>query len=273
MSRLQSTNNTFAPATSPQQETSSNTNQKIFVGGIPHNISQSELSRYFSKFGEVVRVDLPRNAKNGKLRGFSFVHFSSIASVDNVFSCKVHKLKGKKMAIRRAMKSTDASNLTKNLQNKKLYVSNLPKSNQITEEMIHKFFDSNQKKFRGFCYVIMKDQQDFERILSMEESISFFGNKLSIKSSKTIQEVQTTRTLKKNLKVSLSKDSQTSEESKFNFDLKPKRRLSGQEAKQNNNISNSKKFSKQRSMDQDTGENTLSPLDMRIPHQPINFVY
>lgn len=172
MSNLQSNRQNIAIAQSICQirGTSACTNKKIFVGGIPHNISEEKLYKYFSKFGEVTRVDLPRNAKTGALRGFSFVHFSKSESVDRVFQVKVHKLRGKKMAIRRAMESNKAHNVTKDLQNKKLYVSNFPKSNQITEEMVQECFqrfgpvdrvlmafDSQQKKFRGFCYVIMKN--------------------------------------------------------------------------------------------------------------------
>jgi len=163
---------------SPRTEFSSPTSQKIFVGGIPHDITLEELSDYFSEFGSVKQIDMPRNAKNGKLRGFSFVHFLSSEAVEKVFKKKNHSLKGKSMAIRRAMESNDASNWTKNLQNKKLYVSNLPKSNQITEKMIKRFFerfgpvdrvlmviDSQRKQFRGFCYVVMKNQSDFDYIL------------------------------------------------------------------------------------------------------------
>jgi RNA recognition motif-containing protein len=111
MSRLQSKINQFAPANASARPAS----QKIFVGGIPHNITQSQLSAYFSKFGDIVGIDLPRNAKNGKLRGFCFVHFANASSVEKAFLVRTHKLKGKKMTLRRAMDSGDASSLTKNM--------------------------------------------------------------------------------------------------------------------------------------------------------------
>jgi hypothetical protein len=50
-------------------------------------------------------------------------------------------------------------------------------------------FEGQKRLFRGFCYVIMKNQNDFDHILEMEEKIHLFGHELAIFNSKTIQEV------------------------------------------------------------------------------------
>lgn len=195
------------------------------------------------------------------------------------------------------MDSNDASSHTKDMQNRKLYVSNLPKNNQVTEDMIQQFFerfgpvdrvlmvnDSKLNKFRGFCYVIMKRQKDFDYIMNLEDTINFYGNELDIKNSKTIQEVESTRVFKKNLNIFISDKSESSENGRENkislldaIASKP-RRHSGHSGNNNKTpLSNSKQhiFSKQKSMDQETGENTLSPQLSPIFDQqsPINFVY
>lgn len=108
----------------------------IFVGGIPHNITVSALESYFSQFGTVAKIDLPRHFSSGKLRGFCFVHFQSESQAESVLKGSPHVLNGKKMAVRRAVEQKEASDLTKTLQHKKLYVSNLPASSQITEELV-----------------------------------------------------------------------------------------------------------------------------------------
>lgn len=197
------------------------------------------------------------------------------------------------MAIRRAMESNKAHNVTKDLQNKKLYVSNFPKSNQITEEMVQECFqrfgpvdrvlmafDSQQKKFRGFCYVIMKNQQDFYRILSIQEPVYFFGYKLSIQCSKTVEEVETTRKQNKKKKSNSSQNSRSSQGPQFYRDYSSHEmgRAPGHPVNFSPfDISTSKRFqfrnNKQRSMDQQTMEETLFVMDHHLAQQPQNSVY
>lgn len=38
---------------------------KVFVGGLPHNVTKDEIFSYFSTFGKVVNVDLPKKVKTG----------------------------------------------------------------------------------------------------------------------------------------------------------------------------------------------------------------
>jgi hypothetical protein len=152
--------------------------------------------------------------------------------------------------------------------------------------MIQKFFerfgpvdrvlmavDSKLKKFRGFCYIIMKTKQDFENILRMEEKI---------KSSKTVQEVQCTRVLKKNIRLFFSEKSSSSDSERgFKSDsTRPKtRKNSGGKGNQTHiKLSTSKQplFSKigDTRSDQELGENTLSPFASPLMYPPhVNFVY
>jgi len=36
---------------------------KVFVGGLPHNVTKDEIFIYFCAFGKVVSIDLPQKAK------------------------------------------------------------------------------------------------------------------------------------------------------------------------------------------------------------------
>lgn len=95
-----------------------------------------------------------------------------------------------------------AQEMTRNLQNKKLYVSGFPKTNQVTEDMIKTYFsrfgpvdrvlmamDPKTNSFRGFCYVIMINDSDYDMLVQSQDSFSFFGHSLSVSSAKTSSEI------------------------------------------------------------------------------------
>lgn len=110
---------------------------------------------------------------------------------------------------------------------------------------------------------------------------------MSITSSKTVQEVKVSRTIKNSLKLFSSDEENSSDNSSFGKSnvsneavIGQKGRLSGllgkRKPKQHQSSTSKRKtFSKQkqRSVDQETGENTLSPpLDLS-PNTHINFVF
>jgi RNA recognition motif-containing protein len=88
---------------------------KVFVGGLPHNITKSELFSYFCAFGNVINIDLPMNAKTGKLKGFGFVFFSSPSEMEYALQHESHILKGKKITMRRGLEEDSAQLMTKDL--------------------------------------------------------------------------------------------------------------------------------------------------------------
>lgn len=184
---------------------------KVFVGGLPHDVTKDEIFSYFSTLGKVVKVDLPKKVKTGKLKGFAFVFFSSPCETERVLWNPNHVIKGKIVTVRRGLEDLSAQEMTKDLQNRKLYVSGLPQTSQITEGMVEGFFsrfgpvdrvlmavDPQTKKIRGFCYVIMKNPQDYQMLLDSEHCLSFFGHRLAISPAKTSLEVIEQRRLYRN---------------------------------------------------------------------------
>jgi len=59
---------------------------KIFVGGIPPQITELDITSCFSKFGQVVHVNLMIDKETGRSRGFAFVTFEDPSAVQIVFS-------------------------------------------------------------------------------------------------------------------------------------------------------------------------------------------
>nr|WP_320009658.1 hypothetical protein [uncultured Desulfobulbus sp.] len=50
---------------------------KLFIGSLPYNIVESELSDLFGQFGSVVSARLIKDAFSGESKGFGFVEMSS----------------------------------------------------------------------------------------------------------------------------------------------------------------------------------------------------
>ncbi|XP_050431948.1 uncharacterized protein LOC126840331 [Adelges cooleyi] len=47
----------------------------VYLGHIPHGFYENEMKQYFSQFGEVTNINLPKSKKTGRARGFGFVEF------------------------------------------------------------------------------------------------------------------------------------------------------------------------------------------------------
>jgi RNA recognition motif-containing protein len=71
----------------------------LFIGNLPHTITHEELTSLFAGAGEVVWVDIMRDPKDGRSRGFAYVTMSAQSEADraismyNSFSLDDHKLK------------------------------------------------------------------------------------------------------------------------------------------------------------------------------------
>jgi len=76
--------------------------KKVFVGGLPPDISIPELKQYFEVFGKVTEVLLMHDRNTKRLRGFGFVTFESDAAGKHVCETGFHKLKGKNVECKKA---------------------------------------------------------------------------------------------------------------------------------------------------------------------------
>lgn len=50
---------------------------KLFIGNLPYDVSETELSNLFSEFGQIVEKKLVIDHYTGKSRGFAFVEMGS----------------------------------------------------------------------------------------------------------------------------------------------------------------------------------------------------
>ena len=72
---------------------------KIFIGGLAWETSGESAKEYFSKWGQVVDVILPKNRETGRSRGFGFVTFADQQAVENLLRIRYHHLQGRRVEV------------------------------------------------------------------------------------------------------------------------------------------------------------------------------
>merc|ERR1712045_220230 len=65
----------------------------IYSGGLPYDLTEGDIICVFSQYGEIVHINLVRDQKTGKSKGFAFVCYedqrSTILAVDNLNGMKL----------------------------------------------------------------------------------------------------------------------------------------------------------------------------------------
>ncbi|WRH66102.1 MAG: RNA-binding protein [Planktothrix sp. GU0601_MAG3] len=54
----------------------------IYVGNLAYEVNEEDLSSVFAEYGEVKRVQLPKDRETGRVRGFAFVEMETEAQED-----------------------------------------------------------------------------------------------------------------------------------------------------------------------------------------------
>ena len=101
--------------------------RKLFAGGLAQEATEKDITDYFSKFGEVVSVNLKMDQMTGRSRGFAFVVFKDVETLNKVLQ-EEHAIKGKKVAVKKAASKQG-----------KIYVGKFNDSN-ISEDDIREYF-------------------------------------------------------------------------------------------------------------------------------------
>ncbi|KAG4076202.1 hypothetical protein HA402_014751 [Bradysia odoriphaga] len=75
---------------------------KIFLGGLPSNITETDLRHFFNRYGKVTEVVIMYDQEKKKSRGFGFLSFEDEGSVDSVTHERYINLNGKQVEIKKA---------------------------------------------------------------------------------------------------------------------------------------------------------------------------
>ncbi|XP_063979200.1 uncharacterized protein LOC135163575 isoform X3 [Diachasmimorpha longicaudata] len=75
---------------------------KVFLGGLPSNVTETDLRQFFARFGKVMEVVIMYDQEKKKSRGFGFLSFEDEDAVDRCVSEHFVNLAGKQVEIKRA---------------------------------------------------------------------------------------------------------------------------------------------------------------------------
>jgi RNA recognition motif-containing protein len=74
---------------------------KLFVGGLSYSTSEDIFKTYFEKFGPLIDFVIIRDTLTKRSRGFGFVTYSNISTVDEVMKKRPHFIDGRKLDLKR----------------------------------------------------------------------------------------------------------------------------------------------------------------------------
>ena len=75
--------------------------RKLFAGGLAQEATEKDIKDYFAGFGEVASVNLMMDQKTGRSRGFAYVVFNEVETLNTVLT-QDHAIKGKNVAVKKA---------------------------------------------------------------------------------------------------------------------------------------------------------------------------
>ncbi|KAI1705625.1 RNA recognition motif domain-containing protein [Ditylenchus destructor] len=145
---------------------------KLFVGGLSKETSVETLRKYFSKYGNVVECNIPRNIDNSS-RGFGYVAFNSEESINNVLNLSPHYIDNKAVGV----KYTTVRQSEFTLMTKKLSPNTTDESlrefysrfGQLTESEVK--LDRQTGQSRGFGYVSFCSQKELDSAIEVNTRI------------------------------------------------------------------------------------------------------
>jgi len=160
--------------------------RKLFVGGLSWDTKENDLKEYFAKFGEVEGLTYKTDAFTGRPRGFAFIIFADISTVEAVLAHGDHVINGKKVDPKMAKARPG-----------KVFVGGL--TPEITNEQVKEYFEqygsvidmeipvdksTNQRK--SYCFVTFDDVHIAQELLKSPKQI-ICGKEVDVKQAQPQQ--------------------------------------------------------------------------------------
>lgn len=139
--------------------------ERIFVGGLPPNVSSDSLKEHFEQFGEVNRVDL-KFREDGNCKGFGFVLFKDIDVVEMILSeFSTHLFDDRQITCQRSKKPGEEGE--KGDPNSRVFVGGLARG--TTDQELETYFSQfgklrNVDLKTGYAFVTFQDQAIAQRL-------------------------------------------------------------------------------------------------------------
>ncbi|CAN6203302.1 unnamed protein product [Urochloa humidicola] len=77
--------------------------RKIFVGGLPKNVTEADFRRAFEQFGTITDLVLIYNHNTKRPRGFGFITYNSVDAMEKALLKSSHEMDGKMVEVKRVV--------------------------------------------------------------------------------------------------------------------------------------------------------------------------
>jgi len=141
--------------------------RKLFVGGLPQDATQEDISEHFTSFGEIENINLKTDPASGRSRGFAFVLYKTVQSLNDAIEAKEHTVKSKEVAVKKAQAKQG-----------KVYVGKLQP--ELTDEEIKEHFaqygtianveqpfDKTKNERKNFCFITFEKEEAAKQLLKL----------------------------------------------------------------------------------------------------------
>merc|ERR1719412_1643300 len=146
---------------------------KMFIGGLSWQTTPEGLKEYFAKFGEIAEVMVMKDPTTRRSRGFGFVTFADVNSVDKVLAAGSHDLDGKKIDPKVAFPRRAHPKMV--TRTKKIFVGGLsaPSTLEDVKNYFEQFgriedamlmFDKQTNRHRGFGFVTFECEDVVDKV-------------------------------------------------------------------------------------------------------------
>uniref|UniRef100_I3MPN5 RNA-binding motif protein, X-linked 2 n=1 Tax=Ictidomys tridecemlineatus TaxID=43179 RepID=I3MPN5_ICTTR len=224
----------------------------IFLGGLPYELTEGDVICVFSQYGEIVNINLVRDKKTGKSKGFCFLCYedqrSTVLAVDNFNGIKI---KGRTIRVdhvsnyRAPKDSEEADDVTKELQEKGCG-ANTPSSSS-SESLEDDKPTKKHKKEKKEKKKRKKDKEKTDREVKAEQPSS------SSLGSKTIKEKDDPAPKKHSSKNSEKVQKSESREGQKHYPQGPERELKKEKPKYEHKPSSKKEAREDKNRNRDRG--------------------
>lgn len=167
-------------------------NNKIFLGGLSGTTSQDDLIRYFTTFGTVNKLDLPKKQNNSKFcKGFGTLTMAEKRAAKRIINQKIHVINDRVVHCRPFLKGSQLKNQVNHFHLKKIFVkdfSPMIRNNDLLE-VFQKFGRINDayiirelktRVSRGFGFVIFETEHAAQKAAEAKEIFTKNGELIKI---------------------------------------------------------------------------------------------
>lgn len=148
--------------------------RKLFIGNLSYQTDSEALKEYFIKYGEIEECNVPVDSRTKLSKGFGFVIYRASKTLDEVMKMRPHKIDGRILEPRRAIRREEADNPAANASTEKMYVG--PIRSSTHESDIRDYFSQHGNvteveiaKKGDHCFVTFDDFDPVDKCVNMKK--------------------------------------------------------------------------------------------------------